>query len=208
MRVQFETERAERESEIYRLKNVELAQANADLQKLNEQATGLLEQLERQAQEDALTGLYNRRYADAQLHEAFLRARRFGHTLSVALLDIDNFKRINDTFSHAVGDEVLRVVARLFKAELREIDTVARYGGEEFVLLLPETSARAAAAVCDRLRLEVAAYPWSTVAPGLRVTLSIGLSDELSVPTYEKLVALADGKLYEAKHSGKNQVRD
>ena len=92
LRVQFETEQAEREREIYRLKNVELAHANAELHRLNEQATGLLAQLERQAKEDALTGLYNRRHADARLHEEFVRARRFGHALSVALCDIDNFK--------------------------------------------------------------------------------------------------------------------
>ncbi len=207
LRVQFETEQAEREREIYRLKNVELARANAELQNLNAQMAELLEQLERQAKEDALTGLYNRRYADLRLQEEFLRARRFGHALSVALLDIDNFKRVNDTFSHAVGDEVLRTVAGLFRAALRETDLVARYGGEEFVLLLPETAAQDAVTVCDKLRRRVEAYPWSTVAPGLEVTLSIGVSDELCVPTYEKLVALTDGKLYEAKRSGRNQVR-
>ena len=207
LRVQFETEQAEREREIYRLKNVELVHANEELHRLNEQAAGLLARLERQAKEDALTGLYNRRHADARLREEFVRARRFGHALSVALCDIDNFKRINDTFSHAVGDEVLRTVARLFKGHLREVDTAARFGGEEFLLLFPETAAQGALTACDELRQRVAAFPWDEVAPGLTVTLSIGLSADTGAPDHEKLVALADAKLYEAKRSGKNQVR-
>ena len=206
LRVQFETEQAEREREIYRLKNVELVHANEELHRLNEQAAGLLARLERQAKEDALTGLYNRRHADTRLREEFVRARRFGHPLSVALCDIDNFKSINDTFSHATGDEVLRVVAKLLEG-LRETDTAARYGGEEFLLLFPETAAPGAYTACDELRQRVAAYPWEAVAPGLGVTLSIGLSDDTGVPDHEKLVALADAKLYEAKHSGKDQVR-
>ena len=206
LRIRFETGQAEKEREIYRLKNVELAQANSALQALNEQAAELAARLERQAKEDALTGLYNRRYADARLGEEFVRARRFDHALSVALCDVDDFKHINDTFSHAVGDEVLRTVARLLN-QLREVDTAARYGGEEFVLLFPETAAPGAVAVCNDLRQKVAAHPWDAVAPGLAVTLSIGVSDDTSVCDCEKLVALADRKLYEAKRRGKNQVR-
>ena len=207
LRVQFETEQAEREREIYRLKNVELAHANSELQALNQQATELLAQLERHAKEDALTGLYNRRYADGKLHEEFERARRFGHPLSVALCDVDNFKGINDTFSHQTGDEVLRTVAQLLKKQLREVDTVARYGGEEFLLLLPETPAQSALNVCEKLRRAVAAHPWDALAPGLKVTLSIGLSNDISVLNCEKLVALADAKLYDVKRSGKNRVQ-
>ncbi len=207
LRVGFETERAEKEREIYRLKNVELAHANLELQLLNDKATSLLVQLERQAKEDALTGLSNRRHADLRLREEFARARRFDHALSVALGDIDNFKKINDTFSHHLGDEVLRVVARLFRAHLREVDTVARYGGEEFLLLFPETPVQGALLSCRELCQKVAVYPWDTLAPGLSVTLSIGVSDDGGVVNHEKLVARADAKLYEAKRKGKNQVR-
>ena len=207
LRVGFETEQAEKEREIYRLKNVELAHANAELQTLNDKATNMLAQLERQAKEDALTGLYNRRHADLRLHEEFARARRFDHALSVALCDVDNFKKVNDTFSHHIGDEVLRTVARLFQAHLREVDTVARYGGEEFLLILPETSVTGAFTVCRDLCQKIAVYPWDTLAPGLSVTLSIGLSDDKNVVDHEKLTALADAKLYEAKRKGKNQVR-
>ncbi len=200
LRVQFETERAEKELEIYRLKNVELERADRE-------KSELLAQLERQAREDALTGLFNRRHADLRLAEEFTRARRFGHALSVAVCDIDNFKTINDTFSHQTGDTVLRTVAHLLKDHLREVDLVARYGGEEFLLLLPETSLQGAVAVCGDLCRKVETHPWDTVAPGLVVTLSVGLADDVSVANHEKLVALADAKLYEAKRSGKNQVR-
>ena len=206
LRVQFETEQAEQEREVYRLKNVELAHANAELQALNAKATNLLAQLERQAKEDALTGLSNRRHADLRLREEFARARRFNHALSVALCDIDDFKKINDTFSHHLGDEVLRVVARLFQDHVRKVDTVARYGGEEFLLLFPETSGAGAFTVCRELCQKVAAYPWGTLALGLSVTLSIGVSDDSSAVNHEKLVALADAKLYEAKRKGKNRV--
>ena len=208
LRALFETERAEKEREIYRLKNVELARANAELQALNEQMTELLEQLERQAKEDALTGLYNRRHADLRLGEEFARSRRFDHALSVALCDVDDFKTINDTFSHQIGDEVLRVVARLLKERLREVDTAARYGGEEFLLLLPETPLRDAVMICGELCRKVAAYPWDTLASGLRVTLSVGVADDKRVVDHEKLTALADAKLYEAKRGGKNRVKD
>lgn len=205
--MQFETEQAKREREIYRLKNLELAQANLDLQALAERTRDLVAQLERQALTDALTGIANRRHADTRLSEEFVRARRFGHALSVAVCDIDDFKRINDTFSHQIGDEVLRAVARLLEDSLRAVDLVARYGGEEFLLLFPETSASGAVTVCQELCHKVANYPWDTLAPGLKVTLSIGLTDDTSVRNHEKATALADAKLYEAKRAGKNQVR-
>ena len=213
LRVSFETERKEREKEIYRLKNAELTEANAELEHLtrslqeaDREKSALLARLERQAQEDPLTGLYNRRHFDAELEKEFARARRFTLPMSVALLDLDHFKRINDTFSHAVGDEVLRVTAQLFKAHFREVDTVARYGGEEFVLLLPQTGARDATLTCESFRRTVEAYPWDGLQPDLRVTVSVGISDDLNVDTHEKLLAKADDKLYRAKREGRNQT--
>ena len=130
-----------------------------------------------------------------------------------ALGDVDDFKRVNDTFSHATGDEVLKAVARLFRETCREVDTAARYGGEEFVLLLPETSAEHAAALCDKVRAVVAAHPWHRLHPELRVTISFGVADTLGGDDsdleneLEALVRRADAKLYEAKRGGKNQVR-
>ena len=213
LRVRSEIEQAEREREIFRLKNVELANAlselhelTASLQRADEEKSQLLKQLEVQAQRDALTGLYNRRYFDMQLEQEFSRATRFERTLSVVMCDIDNFKGVNDTFSHQVGDDVLRRVADILTANLRKVDTLARYGGEEFVMLLPETSVEEAARVCERMRRSVERYPWGDLYPDLNVTVSIGISDDLTVTNHEKLIYHADRKLYQAKHSGKNQV--
>ena len=191
-----------------------MAQANEglrtlteSLQRANHQKSQLLKQLERQAREDALTGLYNRRHFDIQLAQEFARTRRFGLNLSVMICDLDNFKKINDRFSHRVGDEVLRVVARLLRDNVREIDTVARYGGEEFVGYFPETSASDAKLICERIWRAVVDYPWQGVHPNLSVTTSIGLTDDIKVLDYEKMLSLADDKMYEAKRSGKNQVK-
>ena len=228
LRVSFETERREREKELYRLKNAELTRANAELESLTESLRRadrerllLLAQRERQANEDPLTGLYNRRYFDVQLSREFARARRFRQPLSVALCDLDHFKRINDTFSHALGDAVLKVTAQLFKVHFREVDTVARYGGEEFVVLLPQTSAQAANLACEGFRRALEAYPWRELRPGLQVTLSIGVADNLvaddltsdnfsdkfGIDSDKALLSLADKNLYRAKRSGRNQTK-
>ena len=214
LRVHYEVEQAEREKELYRLKNVELARAvealrelTASLQSANDDKLRLVETLEKQSREDALTGLHNRRYADKQLAQAFSQAQRHGRALSVALCDIDHFKRVNDTFSHQMGDEVLREVARLLQASIRQGDTVARYGGEEFLLLLPETSAPGALRIVERILEEVANHAWHALHPGLTVTMSAGISDDLSVQTYAKLISRADAKLYEAKRGGRNRAR-
>ena len=213
LRVSFETERQERENEIYRLKNAELLKANAELESLtrslqraDQERSGLLAQLERQAREDPLTGLYNRRYFDAQLKRELAEARRFNRPVSVALCDLDHFKQVNDTFSHAVGDDVLQHVANLFKAHFREVDTVARYGGEEFVLLLPETPAQNAVVACEKFRQAVETYPWGEQYPGLQVTVSIGIADTLDANTFKALLSAADGNLYRAKREGRNKV--
>ena len=214
LRVRYEVEQAEKEKEIYRLKNVELAGAvgalhdlTASLQKANDDKACLLKKLERLSHEDALTGLFNRRYVDNKLEEEFARAGRYGHPLSVTVCDIDHFKRVNDTFSHAMGDAVLKKVSELLQGGVRQSDTVARYGGEEFVVVFPETPAENAARIVERIRAAVATYPWHTLHPDLKVTVSAGISGDLAVESYEKLIGHADKKLYEAKHNGRNQVR-
>jgi diguanylate cyclase len=207
LRVTAQVERAEQEREIYRLKNVELAQVNEQLQHLDAQKTQLLGQLERQAQEDSLTGLFNRRYFDAQLKEIFREAVTQGTPLSIMMCDVDNFKRINDTFSHQVGDKVLSTIASLLREKIRQGDVLARYGGEEFILLMPGTPKEIALQVCERLRQHVADYPWHTIQNELNVTLSLGVASDLSTGNPEKLAALADERLYEAKRLGKNRVQ-
>ena len=214
LQVRYEVEQTEREKEIYRLKNVELAQAvtalhelTASLRAANDDKARLLEQLERLTHEDALTGLYNRRYADHKLEQEFARASRYGKPLSVAVCDIDHFKRVNDDYSHQLGDTVLKQVSELLRGGVRQSDTVARYGGEEFVVVFPETSAQNAARIFERIRAAVANHAWHEIQPGLNVTVSVGISSDLTVASYDKLVGLADKKLYEAKHDGRNQVR-
>ncbi len=213
LQIGFQVEQMRREAELERRKNAELVQAYAELKELHEalqeadrQKTLLLQELERLTLEDALTGLYNRRYLDGRLAEEFNRARRYQHPLSLAIADLDNFKQINDKFSHAVGDAVLRTVARLLRQACRETDLIARYGGEEFVLLFLEADQEQARHICEKIRRIVAEYPWQIIHPALRVTLSIGLSSDLSLESPAHLLAEADRNLYQAKRLGKNRV--
>ena len=213
LRVGFEVEQARKESEIYRLKNVELAKANEKLEVLarslreaDAQKSRLLKQVERQAREDALTGIGNRRHFDHEIATSFPRQRRARKPIGIALCDIDDFKRVNDEHGHAVGDSVLRIVAQLLKRHTRKRDLVARYGGEEFIAMLPDTTPEAAYAICERMRRAVEAYDWSSIAPGVRVTLSVGLASDPSVGHHERLIGIADTLLYRAKARGKNQV--
>jgi len=214
LQIAYQTEQAKREAEIHRLRHVELARANDDLQKLNDTLmnadatkTQLLAKLERLSQEDSLTGLANRRHFDAHLAEMFARARRDATPLAVALADIDFFKQINDRCGHATGDEVLRVIARIMREHGRGNDLAARYGGEEFAFVFPCTDAQGAAVVCEKIRAAVEGYAWTNLHPHLHVTISIGICDRTAVPSHEKMLALADDQLYQAKYGGKNQVR-
>ncbi len=211
--LQFDLEQVEKSAGLERRKNAELDALNRALQATNEENAQLVAQLRKQAvrleqqtREDALTGLYNRRHLEAQLALEFRSAERYGSPLCVALVDIDDFKRVNDTMSHQVGDEVLRIVAEIFRQFVRDTDIVARYGGEEFALVFLQTPLPGSLSVCERIRESVATHPWEAVHAGLRVTLSVGVAADLSVKDHEKLLAQADAKLYEAKRRGKNCV--
>ncbi len=164
-------------------------------------------ELDRQTKEDSLTGLFNRRYMDRRLAAEFKRARRHGHALAIAMADIDHFKAINDDLSHQLGDEVLRQIADLLRARCRESDIIARYGGEEFVLVFPETDLECAVTVCEQVREAIECHDWRSLAPGLAVTTSIGIADDLSVRDYHVMLDQADKLLYEAKRAGRNRVR-
>lgn len=158
------------------------------------------------ATRDSLTGLYNRRFLDEKLTEEFARAVRYEHPLSVAIFDIDGFKEINDQFSHDIGDKTLKTIARLLLDNVREVDIVARFGGEEFVVVLLETPLEGAHRVCETLCTTIAQYNWQSIHPELSVTISAGISADVSVNNHERLLHLADIKLYEAKRQGKNRV--
>jgi diguanylate cyclase (GGDEF)-like protein len=161
---------------------------------------------ERQAREDSLTGLANRRWFDEQFAAEFERATREGRPLTLALVDIDHFKRINDQHSHAAGDAALRMVADTMRAQLRAEDRLARYGGEEFALLFADTTLEQARVLAERLRIAVERADCSAFAPNLQITVSIGLAARGDTTHHERLVSQADAQLYEAKRSGRNRV--
>ena len=153
---------------------------------------------------DPLTGLYTRWFFTKSLKEEFERAKRYGTHFSVIMADIDNFKVINDTYGHTVGDRVLEYVARVFTSNTRATDIVGRYGGEEFIVLLPNTDAKGATEVAEKLRRILKnnnPFPFP-------VTMSFGVASfpENEVELPETLVALADKALYTSKAKGKNRV--
>ena len=163
---------------------------------------------------DGLTGVYNRRYFEARCLEEVQAARRSGQPLACLLLDVDHFKRVNDSRGHAAGDAVLRYVARLIRAQLRGSDVLARYGGEEFVLLLPATALPLALETAERIRRVIEAQSMPVGAQDfLHVTISIGvalLQDGPPGPDaaaqVADLVARADQAMYQAKQDGRNRV--
>jgi diguanylate cyclase (GGDEF)-like protein len=157
-------------------------------------------QLEYDALSDPLTRVPNRRAFDANLPRLVGDAQAAGSPLTLAIIDVDRFKRVNDTHGHLVGDEVLRTVARLLREHTRDADRCARYGGDEFVLCLPAGRREAAAAVARIIRA-VAAHPWSQVVPGLRVTVTAGLAELGPTDTSTTLFWSADQSLLAAKRS-------
>lgn len=197
--VRLETERALADAAAER------SHAQA-LQQANEELAQRAEALGRDAMEDALTGLANRRRLDAYLSLRHESARRDGTALCVALIDLDHFKQINDAFSHAVGDTVLRQLSGLLQAHCRSQDLAARYGGEEFLIALDGVNLSGARAICERLRQTVQAHDWAAIAPGLAVTASLGLCDIAQHPQLETGLQQADALLYKAKQAGRNQV--
>lgn len=190
--LQFDVERLEFEREMYRLKHVELARAYAQLEDLSVR--------------DPLTNLHNRRYLAQQLAQEVERAKRYGRPLSLMLCDIDNFKQVNDTLSHAVGDEVLKAVADILKSRTRISDLKARFGGEELVAVFPETSLEDAASLCEAVRRATENYDWAGLHPNLRVTLSLGVAQLRPDDTPDSLLRAADDLMYKAKAAGKNRV--
>ncbi|SNY32715.1 GGDEF domain-containing protein [Paractinoplanes atraurantiacus] len=154
------------------------------------------------AERDALTGLWNRRRSDEHLAAALAAGVS---PMSVAILDLDHFKRVNDTFSHEAGDSVLRRVGDMLRAIVEPHGHAARHGGEEFVLFLSLDPARALT-ICEQVRAAVAAYDWSGIAAGLRVTTSIGLTALRPGDDARTALARADAHLYAAKENGRDQV--
>ena len=163
--------------------------------------------LRRLAITDWLTRAYNHRYLGPRLSEEIERARRHGEPISIALMDLDHFKRVNDAHGHDAGDTVLRAFTDRVRAEVRRHDVLVRRGGEEFVLIMPETGAADAYLVAERVRERVAATP-IVLGNGLsldRLTVSIGLATWRGEPS-EALQQRADAALYRAKREGRDRV--
>jgi diguanylate cyclase (GGDEF)-like protein len=178
-------------------------------EELNASHATILEQAEQLRElsiRDALTQLYNRRHFDEQAHTLFNQAARHKRPLALVICDIDHFKKINDTYSHATGDTVLRHVGNILRKHMRLSDLVARYGGEEFVMAFPETAGPQAAALCDKLRVLIEAFPWHEVEPGLKVTMSMGVYADIAAGSAETMLQKADALLYRAKNTGRNRV--
>lgn len=164
-------------------------------------------QLSEQANRDPLTGLYNRRYLGSTTMRELARCRREGHPLSLMLIDIDHFKRINDAHGHQAGDEVLRNVALRLSERSRAADVVCRYGGEEFLLLLPDMPQAAALELANRYRMSLETSPIPFGELRIQATLSIGIAtypDHGQSP--EDLIECADQAMYQAKTAGRNRV--
>lgn len=167
----------------------------------------MYQRMEMMATTDALTGVFNRRRFGELLDECLARAARFGRQVSVLMIDADHFKSVNDTYGHAVGDEVLKRIASLLQAEARRTDVVARLGGEEFVVILDETDGAGGQRVGERIRQRLEAELIQGDFGRLRITASLGLASwPLQAKTKEELLERADLALYEAKRKGRNRV--
>jgi two-component system, cell cycle response regulator len=167
--------------------------------------------LEQLAHTDPLTQLLNRRALTERITAEMERALRYDSTLALLMIDLDHFKRVNDTYGHLVGDDVLRDVAALLSDTIRGSDIVARYGGEEFLMLLPETDDAGAEQFAERIRAAIDDHPFGEEAdhPTLRLTASIGVAmfPAARIESVEDLFARADAALYRAKADGRNRVR-
>ncbi|HEV8658692.1 MAG TPA: diguanylate cyclase [Thermoanaerobaculia bacterium] len=187
------------------LARVRAAKRIVDLQKELMESNRRLELL---SITDGLTKLHNHRHFQDELHRAFEESQRYQRPLSLAMIDIDFFKKINDTYGHAIGDEVLKAIARLYKESVRSTDLVARYGGEEFAVMMPETELQDGCTFAEKIRALIESTVIPTQAGPVTATVSVGVA---SVPhsrihSAKELIIAADRALYRAKKSGRNQV--
>jgi len=157
---------------------------------------------------DPVSGVFNRRYLQVRLGEELQRSRRHEIPLALLLIDIDDFKIVNDSYGHLAGDLVLRDVAEILRRSVRVFDVCARFGGEEFVIIMPGSTADSAMRIAERIRERIEAYrPSDRLLATMRITVSVGLAVTEPGTTVSQLLARADGALYAAKHAGKNRVR-
>lgn len=187
---------------------------NEDLSKANDSLNEAYRKIHELAVTDELTGLYNRHYLYESLQKDLQTSDRYKRTLGLLMLDVDHFKRVNDTYGHSAGDSVLKHIAAILKHTVRQSDLVARYGGEEMIVILPETDAHGSVITAEKIRVIIANTP-IPIGPEqtLRVSVSIGvgeyqeLKNELGkIPEIRDLINAADEALYRAKENGRNRV--
>ena len=195
------------EPDFYRRRHADLLAVFAGQAALALQNARLFAEIQQLAMVDDLTGIFNRRHFFELGEHEFHRAQRYNRPLAVIMLDLDNFKLVNDTHGHAVGDQVLRMIAERCRSNIREVDILGRYGGEEFTIILPEAGPPEAHAISERLRKHIARMPITTTAGPVSVTISLGTANLTSeVPNLSKLIDCADFAMYEAKRRGRNNV--
>ena len=183
---------------------LELLAAHAAIALENAQ---LFSEIQELAITDPLTKIFNRRHFFDMAEQDFDRSKRYHRPMSMIMMDIDHFKRVNDTYGHGVGDQVLQKIAAIYNHTLREVDIFARYGGEEFVVLLPETTATEAQLIAERLRQLIARTPIEITNQTLSLTISFGVVElDADCRNIEELIDRSDQALYQSKHNGRNRV--
>jgi diguanylate cyclase (GGDEF)-like protein len=194
-------------SGCFNVSDVQSLESVADICATAIQNAHYVERVKRLAYLDGLTGIFNRRYFELRIEEELERARRFNSGMAVIMVDIDQFKRLNDEFGHLLGDEVLRQVSSIFSQQLRKIDVVCRYGGEEFAVLLSQTSQQHAMGVAEKLRRMVDSWQFPGVPRSVTISAGVATCPDHG-STREELVKAADAGLYAAKQAGRNCVRE
>lgn len=192
--------------------HINLLNMQKDLEIKNQELLKKNQILEQMAITDSLTGLYNKGHIMKRLKSELLRAGRYGETLSVIMLDIDNFKNINDTYGHLKGDKVLKHVSRQIINSVRDVDIVSRYGGEEFLLVCPNTGLKGSYILGERIRTNIEQSGFYSEGEYTQTTVSLGITASLPTSPYdmekmlEQLIGEADMALYNAKNKGKNRT--
>jgi two-component system, cell cycle response regulator len=176
--------------------------------RLNREINMAMTKMAEMSTTDELTGLYNRRYFTEALGREIARAKRYGTSLVMCMMDLDYFKRVNDVYGHTAGDMVLSEIGKILKDCIRQNDLACRYGGEEFAVILPNTDVKRAKAVCERFRKIVAGYPFKHNLSQFNITISMGITSYNSFMDQSpiEILELADKALYQAKEAGRNQL--
>ncbi|MEA5575808.1 diguanylate cyclase [Anabaena sp. UHCC 0451] len=187
--------------------HLELKYSRQKLKKLLEEQKELVQELERLANTDPLTGIWNRRYLLIIAEQEIKRSQRYNFAFSVLLIDIDHFKKVNDTYGHNIGDEAIIFMTTTVLDHLRQVDCFGRFGGEEFIVLLPETDIDEAVVVAERIREQISNKSISMEDKKVSITVSIGVASyNLGDKTIDVIIQRADQAVYQAKNQGRNRV--